>query len=300
MSTSTSRTYRVGQTAFAKFCRRYHRTALPASTATLCLFVANLQKNAVLRAATIRVYLAGVRHLHLLGGETVDAFRSESLAAVLVGTHRLSTRASSPPARKPITSSDLAHIKTRLFSYQSLPSIDRLMLWSAVTLGYYGFLRGSEYTSRSSHSSDPDRTILRRHVTLEFDHLEVYLPMSKTDQCGEGTTLTVGTSGTAICAVAAMEAYTQALPGRPSDPLFRFVTGANLTLRDLNAWLKRLSDGKFTSHSLRIGAATAAAKAGLPDWTIRRCGRWKSDAYLTYIRTSGRSTKQVARQISAV
>ncbi len=40
----------------------------------------------------------------------------------------------------------------------------------------------------------------------------------------------------------------------------------------------------YSSHSYRIGAATAAAKARLPDHLIKTLGRWCSTAYQTYIR----------------
>ena len=43
--------------------------------------------------------------------------------------------------------------------------------------------------------------------------------------------------------------------------------------------------GDFSSHSFRIGAATSAARAGVPDHLIQVLGRWKSDAYKQYIRT---------------
>ena len=36
-------------------------------------------------------------------------------------------------------------------------------------------------------------------------------------------------------------------------------------------------------HPLRIGEATEAAAAGLPDWLIQTAGRWRSDAYKRYI-----------------
>ena len=39
---------------------------------------------------------------------------------------------------------------------------------------------------------------------------------------------------------------------------------------------------KFNTHSLRIGATTAAARAGLPSETIQKLGRWWSSAYQIY------------------
>ena len=41
---------------------------------------------------------------------------------------------------------------------------------------------------------------------------------------------------------------------------------------------------KFSSHSLRIGDASALAAAGTPSWVIQLTGRWKSLAFLQYIR----------------
>lgn len=42
---------------------------------------------------------------------------------------------------------------------------------------------------------------------------------------------------------------------------------------------------RYKSHSFRIGAASWAAAKGMSDAQIRAFGRWKSNAFLRYIRT---------------
>ena len=59
-------------------------------------------------------------------------------------------------------------------------------------------------------------------------------------------------------------------------------------LRLVNALKKALQDAeidnaKYSGHSLRIGAATAAAVNGLEDSIIKTLGRWKSIACLCYV-----------------
>ncbi|KAJ3233174.1 hypothetical protein HDU78_006634, partial [Chytriomyces hyalinus] len=39
----------------------------------------------------------------------------------------------------------------------------------------------------------------------------------------------------------------------------------------------------YTSHSFRIGGATAAANLGYTEYEIQVLGRWHSDAYMTYL-----------------
>ena len=41
---------------------------------------------------------------------------------------------------------------------------------------------------------------------------------------------------------------------------------------------------KYGAHSLRIGGATAMAWLQAPPAAIQACGRWRSDAYLVYLR----------------
>ena len=69
----------------------------------------------------------------------------------------------------------------------------------------------------------------------------------------------------------------------PRSPISRsfFVTALkeNLQFCDLDILL-------YKTHSFRIGAASWAAAKGIPDTQIRDSGRWKSNIFLRYIRTS--------------
>ena len=62
--------------------------------------------------------------------------------------------------------------------------------------------------------------------------------------------------------------------------------------------LQGVSKAIFSSHSFRIGAATVAARNGIPDHQIQALGRWTSSAYLLYIRTPAELLSQLSKQLS--
>ena len=88
------------------------------------------------------------------------------------------------PPRPQRLAANPGHLRTLRRSLRSsdIPGIDRAAAWSAVLLGFFGALRGSEYLSPTAHAYDRRRTCQWRHITLHEDRVELQLPASKTDQ----------------------------------------------------------------------------------------------------------------------
>ena len=93
--------------------------------------------------------------------------------------------------------------------------------------------------------------------------------------------------------------------GTAAGPLFQFEDGRLLTrerlVEALRAGLKEagIDDSKYCSHSFRIGAATAAARAGIEDSVIKTLGRWESVAYLQYVKIPRAKLADYTRKLAS-
>ena len=122
VATSTRRTYRSGISAFRTFCRERGIPLLPASELTLRYFCAHLSQSVTY--ATIKVYLAGIRLLHIEHGFT-DPMKDKPLLDYLCSRIRRSGKSSSRSSL-PITVFHLRTIKRQLAS-SSYSSHDKLL-----------------------------------------------------------------------------------------------------------------------------------------------------------------------------
>jgi len=101
--------------------------------------------------------------------------------------------------------------------------------------------------------------------------------------------LFLGKTSADLCPVSAILNYL--VVRRPGEgPLFVFKDGRYLTRQRFvesvrDALCKAgIDQTKYSGHSFRIGAATTAAAKGLEDSLIKTLGRWRSLAYLQYVR----------------
>ena len=109
--------------------------------------------------------------------------------------------------------------------------------------------------------------------------IQVAIKQSKTDPFRRGVNIYLGATDRAICPVKAMSAYL-ALRGGQAGPLFITQEGKGLTRLAFSSALDsllsklKLNHKHYNTHSFRIGAATSATQARIPDSQIKMLGRW--------------------------
>ncbi len=282
---NTRATYSSGTQAFIHFAAAYQRlhpggSPIPASEETLMLFATYLTYR--LQPRSIKVYLYAVRNLHIENGLPNPLANCLQLQRLLRGIKR--TYSSGSNHRLPITPAILRSFS----SYLNLIYHNHLMIWAAMLLAFFGFLRSSELVGLRADD-----------ITQQCGAVTLAVRASKTDPFRKGITIYVAaTQDITLCPVQALQLYlTRRPPG--AGPLLRFASGSPLTKTSLNKLVKTLSQRvgiepcRYSSHSFRIGAATTAAAAGVPDWKIRMLGRWLSDSYQVYIRMAPEQLRAV-------
>ena len=253
---------------------------------------------------TIRSYLSAIRFFQIRAGlPDPNQAPSAKLPYLLKRIHKL-TPDHTQPKRHPITPAILHSIHA-LWSQETL-TFDRVMLWAAFCLGFFGFMRAGEFTSEDGR--DSQTSLLASDVTID-SHLDpqiltIHLRHSKTDQFGAGHYIHLSRTQDTLCPVTSVLSY-MAIRPNTTDRLFVFQDGSVLTRSKLTSRLREavasigLKPEGYSGHSFRIGAASTAAALGLNDTLIQRAGRWRSEAFRLYVRTQDKQLAAIARSLIA-
>ena len=305
LAQSTRRTYSNGVKQFLNFCFQFHlhKTSpiLPHSETVLIYLAVFLAKT--LNPDTIKVYLAVVRHFHLINGFDLPESKFSRLQYVLRGIKRV--KGVTAGTHLPITLTHLS-IFYRLLHSRAVPLHDELMLWATVSLAFFGFLRIGEMTrsipfNPSTHLTKSDITF---HLigACQSQYMQVKIKASKKDPFRLTVTITIGGNGSMYCPVKAIKGYLSKCTN-PSGPLFCYSNSTSLSRSHFAKELRRLlaqggfNYSNFSGHSFRNRAATTAASRSLPHWLIQTLGRWFSGCYLRYICTPVSVLTNVSKQL---
>lgn len=194
--------------------------------------------------------------------------------------------------RLPISEGMLQRIITHL-PLICLSSYEVNLYSAAFCLAFYGLLRIGEITFGGNYQSDHVLGLSSlKFVSNEKEvSLLVTVPYSKNDQYGNSASIRIPETKSSTCPVAHMRSFLAMRP-QCKGPLFCHYSGAPLTRYQFSAILSKVINivgdksvkGKFRSHSFRIGRASDLFDKGFSIDDIKIMGRWKSDAYKSYIR----------------
>jgi len=286
---NSRRSYSSGLNRYMKFCALYDLDPLDISEAKLLRFIAYISALG-LRVSSIKVYLAGVRSWTVTAGFAIPVLYTPRVKLAL----RSLERDEAPPSR--VAPLQLATLSR--FTLFLIPSQDNLMVLAALSLAYFGCLRSAEYC----YNRELSQGLLRKDVDiLPTRPLSLRLTVRASKTLLHGFSVVLGCTHRIFCPVCLMRAYLSAVPGGPSDPLFRFRGGHLMTHMRLTTIMRSvlarmgLNHNLYSLHSLRAGAATDAAALGAAAHVIQSLGRWRSAAYMAYLRPTPQAQAAVSR-----
>ena len=286
---NTRRAYSADWRDFLAWCAGVGRGALPATSETVALYIADLA--ATSRVSTIRRRLTTIRKAHETDGhpsptahplvhDVLDGIKRE-LGVLQKGKTPLLLR----DVKRMIRACDDAITGMR----------DRALL----LLGFAGAFRRSELVA-----------LRVEDLSFTEEGVVVFLARSKSDQEGQGVKKAIPFGQhAATCPVLALQEWIDLL-GVASGPIFRRVYADGrigvhaLSDRSVALIVKKtalaagLDPTRFAGHSLRSGFATQAAISGASERAILKQGNWASERMARrYIRDANLFRDNAAGQL---
>jgi hypothetical protein len=288
--------YKSAQQQYEHYVHDYFpgTNSWPATETLICAFAAHrlegLGPYTRLKGTSLEGYISGLRSYHVDHMLPVGVFTSETLKRIVKGSYEIYGRAKRP--RFPITRDILARI-----TEDKPQSINDLNLDAAYLLSFAAFLRIGEITYNSGDEPGSDwfyeTKVTRSCVTFSAnnDHIVLHLKRSKTDIKNEGVSIVVAAIDSPLCPVKALLHLWATDPQPHNAPLFSF-SGQPFTKDRVQQCLtnrlraKGFDPKHYTLHSFRKGAAQHAKDSGMRDDQIQALGRWTSQAFRVYFKTS--------------
>lgn len=280
-SNATNQKYDGYFKRFKVWCLQHNFQPLPASVATVSLFLTSLVQQRV-SSSVLEAFYYSINWIHSQAS-CINPCEEKFLKLTLEGGKRILAK---PVNKKePITIDILLKLKEE---YQKDPdNALKLRVFLMCLLGFSGFLRFSELSN-----------IRLCDIKWKEAYIEINIPKSKTDIYRRGNVVIIAKTGNDMCPIFWLKKYISLLQLNvsASDYLFTAITykkslggfkvvNASKPLsytRAREILLSALSnvglDGsQFSLHSVRSGGATAASNNNVPDRLLKVHGRWASD-----------------------
>ena len=312
LSPSMMRTYNVRYNLYIKFlvlCSLFvpgRKSPPPISENHGIKFVIYCADILHLKWSTIKLYLAGVKFNFIKAGYGKPLEYCSQLSYIINAVRRRqSLILTESRNREPITFKVL-HSLCQLLKAGAFNSHTDEMLMCAFQMAFFGFLCCAEFTIQD-HSDHNIVYIQDIVFSGNPNSYTLLLRGSKTDPFQKGVSILI-CSNHVLCPVTSMRNFIARRlrqGASQSSPLFQDYDNSILTRFRFISYLRHLlirmglNENLYGGHSFRIGAATAAGAAGIEDHMIQTLGRWSSDCYVRYIKTSRNSISKAQMPMCA-
>lgn len=281
------------------FATVHNLTVLPADSMGLALFVSDLMDKKY-QAAYIRSNVCAIRWAHNLHGYS-DPTQHIFVKNLLESSDRTLKRC--VQRKDPLSPEIILQLCEKHDSSVHIMTLRDICM---ITLGFAGLLRYDELCH-----------IRNENVTVFEDHFVIHIEKSKNDQFRSGNDVHIAKTGTVACPHKWLKKFlslSQRILLTSDDYLFKAVYYHKGAYKFINK-VKPLSYTRAKEciisrirevapahmnlglHSLRAGGATAAAAAGISEVSLKRHGRWRSDAVHSYIEPSMQSRLCVSKNL---
>ena len=233
--------------------------------------------------SSIHQFVFAAAWIHSVGGHR-NPTTGLMVKTVVEGARRTSSIKTT--RKKPFTPSIIRRIRKHSKKENKTKDLESCRLLAFVLLCFAGFFRCQEALS-----------LKRSDIAFHASYMAIFLEHSKTDTYRNGRTVLIARARGSLDPVAHLYKYLRLanIPDNSQMFIFRQITkrkNGDQYLRNTNkaitystmrtAIKSVLNDiglpaKEYSTHSLRAGGATAAAKNGVPDRLFKVHGRWKSE-----------------------
>lgn len=288
---NTKRAYRAAWSDFARWCQGRGLEALPASPATVGLYLVDAAEKK--KVSTLRLRLAAISQAHRISGYKLDVSAAE-IRNLLNGVVRIK---GAKVYKKEAITREMLHdcIQAYATGGRLKAKRDRALL----SVGFFAALRRSELAA-----------ITIEDLTFTAEGVVLSLPKRKNDQNGLGSDVGLPfKENKDICPVRALREWLSAAR-LTSGPVFCVITKGDRPLRrrigdrDVARIIKAATYAAgydpeiYGGHSLRSGFITTAAREGVAERIIaQQSGHRSFDVLRGYVRRSGVFNENAASMI---
>ena len=188
--------------------------------------------------------------------------------------------------------------------------VERIVLWSIISIAYFAMLRKSQFSNNSVKTFNPAEQFTREDFQFTDYGISVRVKWSKSEQKHTSCRFIpiARMPQSALCPVNAYSRMVSLVPALPDEPAFGLLHRGKLRPFSLKVIDKKfqallsacdLDIGRYSFHSLRRGSASLASAAGCSDSDICCMGNWRPDCYKNYIHLPSEVLLRVTKRMAA-